>query len=108
MTSQAQVIFDDGKPAFIVLPYSEYLKLSREISCKSKKSAEAEFVPFLLSDYIKNPIRLKRIEAGLTQQQLAKLMKVTQGYISRIEARSYKVSAQLMNRIKATIGKKKR
>ena len=31
-----------------------------------------EFVPFVLSEYIKNPIRLKRIEAGLNQKELAK------------------------------------
>jgi predicted transcriptional regulator len=59
-----------------------------------------------LSNYIKNPIRLKRIEAGLNQQRLAKLLGVMQGYISRIESRNYQVTNALMERMKSALTKK--
>ena len=55
-----------------------------------------EFVPFVLSDYIKNPIRIMRIEAGLNQTQLARRLGVSQGSVSRIEGRNYKVSDKLL------------
>jgi transcriptional regulator with XRE-family HTH domain len=65
-------------------------------------------VPFVLSEYIKNPIRLKRIEAGLNQKELAKLLGVTQGYVSRIESRSFQVPATLLDKISHTLDSKKK
>jgi ribosome-binding protein aMBF1 (putative translation factor) len=104
MNRKAQVIFDNGKPAFVVLPYRDYLKLTGD--APKQEIDKAEFVPFILSDYVKNPIRLKRIEAGLNQQQLAKLLKVTQGYVSRIESRNYVVTDALMERVKTVLAKR--
>jgi transcriptional regulator with XRE-family HTH domain len=68
-----------------------------------------DYVPFVLSEYIKNPIRLKRIEAGLNQKELAKLLGVTQGYVSRIESRGFQVPVMLLDKASAAIssGKKK-
>ncbi len=103
MTSKAQVIFDNGKPAFVVLRYQDYVRLTGEKP--TQEPDKAEFVPFVLGDYIKNPIRLKRIECGLTQESLAKLLGVTQGYVSRIESRNFKVSTNLMDKITAAINK---
>lgn len=60
----------------------------------------------MLSDYIKNPIRVARIEAGLNQEQLAQLMGVTQGYVSRIESRNYSVSDSLIKKAKTAIAQK--
>jgi transcriptional regulator with XRE-family HTH domain len=47
-----------------------------------------------------------RIEAGLTQAQLAKRLKVSQGYVSRIEGRNYKVNDRLLARVKAALKRK--
>lgn len=104
MTAKAQVIFDHGKPAFVVLSYKDYLRLTGDKV--EQQSDDAESVPFVLGDYIKNPIRLRRIEAGLNQEQLAKLLNVTQGYISRIESRNYVVTDTLMQRVVAAIAKR--
>ncbi|HHF7345999.1 TPA: helix-turn-helix transcriptional regulator [Legionella feeleii] len=38
--------------------------------------------PGYASDYVDNPVALARIQAGLTQEELASLMGVTQAYIS--------------------------
>lgn len=42
-------------------------------------------VPFIIADYVDCPIALARIKAGITKDKLARLMKVTSGYISKIE-----------------------
>jgi DNA-binding XRE family transcriptional regulator len=97
MTTKAQVIFDNGKPRFVVLPYADYVALTGNDA--KPMPDDNEFVPFVLSDYIKNPIRVMRIEAGLNQEQLAKRLGVTQGYISKIESRSFQASAKLLARV---------
>jgi len=98
MNSKAQIIFNKGKPAFVVLPYDDYMALTGD---KGKRMpGDDEFVPFMLNDYIKNPVRVMRIEAGLNQAKLAKRLGVTQGYISRIENRNYKASDTLLKRVR--------
>ena len=100
--SKPQILFDNGKPAFAVIPYDEYLALTANRNT-SATPPDDEFVPFALADYIANPIRVARIEAGLTQQELAARLEVTQRYISRIEGRNFEVSAGLMARVKGAI-----
>jgi ribosome-binding protein aMBF1 (putative translation factor) len=97
MNTKPQIIFDKGKPSFVVLPYNDYIALTGDKSGHTQN--DSEFVPFVLSDYIKNPIRVMRIEAGLNQAQLARRLRVTQGYISRIEGRNYPVSDKLLKRV---------
>lgn len=82
---------------------ADYINL---VGGEPAQTSKNEFVPFVLSDYIKNPIRLKRIENGLNQRQLAKLLGVTQGYVSRIESRNFTVTKELMGRITSVIGRK--
>ncbi len=103
--TKAQVIFDNHKPAFVVLQYKDYLALTGQHSYLPDKP---EFVPFVLSKYIKNPVRLKRIESGLSQTELAKLLGVTQGYISRIESRDFQVTAGLLDKVTAAINRQKK
>ena len=101
MIDKAQVIFDKGKPAFVVIPYDDYVALSAARARRVR--GKDEFVPFVLSEYIQNPIRVMRVEAGLNQSQLAKRLGVSQGYVSRIEGRNFKVSDQLLSRAKTAL-----
>lgn len=103
MNAKTQIIFDEGKPAFAVIPYDDYIALTVN---KGNRPKDDEYVPFVLSDYIKNPIRVARIEAGLTQKDLAKRLKFTQGYISRIEGRNFEVTPDLMARVTKAIRRK--
>ncbi len=105
MTARPQIIFDNGKPAFAVIPYDEYVALTVN-KAKKPKTKEDELVPLVLGDYIKNPIRVARIEAGLTQQEIGQRLKVTQGYISKIEGRSFTVTASMMDRVTKAIRRK--
>lgn len=96
MSAKPQIIYEHNEPAFAVIPYDDYIKLVG-------KSDDNEAMPFVLADYIQNPIRVARIQAILSQQDLAERLKVTQGYISRIEARNFKVSDKLMLKIRNLI-----
>lgn len=62
---------------------------------KLKLNMYHQYVPFILEDYVKNPLALARINAGVSQKELAKLLKVSQAYISKIES-SNKVSAKVI------------
>ncbi len=97
MSAKPQIIYEHDKPAFVVIPYNDYLELTNQ------NKEEDEFIPFKLDDYIQNPIRVARIKANLSQLELAERLKVTQGYISRIESRSFKVSDKLMHKIKSVL-----
>lgn len=105
MNARPQIIFDHGKPAFAVIPYAEYVALTTN-KRNRPKTKDDEFVPFVLSDYISNPIRVARVEAGLTQAELAKRLKVTQGYVSKIEGENFKVTPTLLNRATQAIRRK--
>lgn len=98
MSAKPQIIYEHNKPAFAVIPYADYMKL-----IGSSKDDDDEFVPFILNDYIQNPIRVARIQANLSQQDLAERLNVTQGYISRVEGRNFKVTDKLMHKIKTVL-----
>lgn len=94
MNAKPQIIYEHDKPAFVVIPYSDYIELT-----STTQTEDDEYVPFVISDYIKNPIRIARIEAGLSQAQFADRLGVTQGYISRIEGRNFKPTDKLMLKV---------
>ena len=102
MSAKPQIIYEQGKPAFAVIPYEEYLALVRK-SLKLARDGDEEYVPFVLSDYINNIVRVARIEAGATQKDLAACLGVTQGYVSKIEGRNFKISDKLMKRVKIAL-----
>lgn len=98
MSAKPQIIYEHNKPAFAVIPYADYMEL-----IGISKDDDDEFVPFILNDYIQNPIRVARIQANLSQQELAERLNVTQGYISRVERRNFKVNDKLMHKIKTVL-----
>jgi ribosome-binding protein aMBF1 (putative translation factor) len=73
-------------------------KLAAPVAAK----ANADYVPFKLDDYVRNPVAKARIEAGLTQVQLAKRMKVTQPYIAKLEAQG-RVSKEKLAQVRAAL-----
>lgn len=93
----------DGKAEYVLLPVNIYHALRDKIEeALKKKYSSEEYVPFELTDYVDNPIALARINAEMTQEELAKRMKVTQAYISKLEAQS-NVTAKVLKKVKAAI-----
>jgi ribosome-binding protein aMBF1 (putative translation factor) len=94
----------DGKDEYVLLPITIYRVMHDQINArltKLKKSSD-DYVPFDPADYVENPIALARIKAGITQAALAKRMKVSQAYISKIESQK-NVTAKLLQKVKKVL-----
>ncbi len=87
----------DGKAEYVLLPVKTYQILKHEID----KLLE-DYESFNLNDYVNNPVALARINANLTQKELAQRMNVSQAYISKLESQHF-VSAKVMSKVIAAI-----
>lgn len=102
----------DGKDEYVLLPVAVYRALKGEIEDKlahrsPRRKSNDDYVPFVLEDYVDNPVALARMKAHLTQQELAERLGISQAYISKIE-RQDKVTPALLDRVtKAIRGRKK-
>ncbi len=95
----------DGRDEYVLLPINVYKALHNQIEQKLSKITEKnDYLPFRPEDYVDNPVALARINASITQAQLAKLMNVTQAYISKIENQD-KVTAKMLNKVKLALQK---
>jgi len=96
----------DGKVEYVLLPIAAYQALRHQIAEQLKQTKEdQEYEVFDPADYIDNPVALARIQAGITQEELAKLMDVTQAYVSKIENQE-KVTAKIMQKVTKAIAEK--
>lgn len=78
----------EGKDEYVLLPVNAYLRLRSEIDRVlkiDKPTTKDEYIDFDPAIYVTNPIALKRINAGLSQAELAAHAGVTQAYVSKIE-----------------------
>lgn len=71
---------------------------------KKTRNAGSDYLAFNVSDYTDNPVALARIDARITQAELAKRMQVTQAYISKIEGQD-KVTPKLLKRVEDALVK---
>lgn len=97
----------DGKDEYVLLPVKVYRALKKKIEdelvgLETAAENSKEYVPFVLEDYVDNPVALARMKAHITQKQLAQRLGVTQAYISKIE-RQEKVTPKLLERLKVTL-----
>jgi ribosome-binding protein aMBF1 (putative translation factor) len=95
----------DGKDEYVLLPMNVYNALHDQIKERMRKTkSHSEYVAFDPADYVDNPIALARIKAGITQAELAKRMKVTQAYVSKIEGQDT-VTAKMLQKVKTALEK---
>ena len=93
----------DGKDEYVLLPINIYNALRNQIKERMEKTkSKGDYVAFDPANYVDNPIALARIKAGITQEELASRMKVTQAYISKIETQD-KVTAKMLQKVKKAI-----
>ena len=89
----------NGQIEYVLLPIATYTALQDEITKKLGNTQDSgEYDLFDPADYVDNPVALARIIAGISQKELARCMKVTQAYISKLENQD-KVSAKVMKKI---------
>lgn len=97
----------DGKVEYVLLPVTVYKALKEEIEdelagLEAATDKSEEYVPFVLDDYVDNPVALARMKAHITQKELAQRLSVTQAYISKIE-RQEKITPKLLARVNAVL-----
>ena len=93
----------DGKLEYVLLPVATYNALRHQIAAQLKHTQEnEEYEIFDPADYVDNQVALARIQAGITQEELAKLMNVTQAYISKIEHQE-KVTTKMLTKVKKAL-----
>ena len=96
----------DGKVEYVLLPVVAYQALRHQITEQLKQAKEdQEYEVFDPADYIANPVALARIQAGITQEELARLMSVTQAYVSKIENQK-KITAKMMQKVTQALAEK--
>lgn len=96
-----------GKDEYVLLPIAVYRVLKDQIekelaACEANQSDEQAYEPFVLEDYVDNPVALARIKAGITQEQLAQRLGVSQAYVSQIERRS-NITNKMLERVHSAI-----
>lgn len=93
----------DGKVEYVLIPFATYHVLRHQITEQLKHTQKNEdYEVFDPAEYINNPVALARIQAGITQEELAKLMGVTQAYISKIENQQT-TSVKLLSKVHAAL-----
>lgn len=96
-----------GEPEYVLLPYDLYQSLRGDLERKlaaRKNPRTGDYAPFQLEDYVDNPVALARIQARISQSELARRLGVSQAYISKIE-RQERVTAKLLARVNAALKK---
>ena len=88
-----------GEVEYVLLPIHAYEALKPQIE---KVLKDDEYVPFLAEDYISNPVALARINAQITQEELAEALDVSQAYVSKLETQE-KVSVKAIRNVKNAI-----
>lgn len=95
----------EGKDEYVLLPIAVYHALRDQITDRvSRLSPIKPSVSFEPADYVANAAALARIEAGLTQGEMAERMGVSQAYVSKIETKE-KLTAKLLQKVKQAIEK---
>jgi len=108
-----QVISQNGKPEYAVLPYSDYLVLveqaemledvhSYDEAKKSIASGNEELIPASIVNALvegENPIKVWREYRKLTQQKVAEEIGISVPYVSQLETNKRKASIDVLKKM---------
>ena len=102
----------EGKPEYVLIPVAVYKALREEIEdeiagLEAIADKGKDYVPFVLEDYVRNPVALARVQANLSQDDLAQRMGVSQAYVSKIE-RQTRITPKVIAKVKAALSKSKK
>lgn len=109
-----QIIENEGKPEYAVLPYAEYLNLVARLEDKEdladittyRESGEETFPDTLVEALLsgENPIKVFRRYRNMTQDELAKVINKSKGYIAKLEAGDRQGSTDVIGSIATALG----
>lgn len=102
----AQIIENNGKPEWAIIPYAEYRKLLEALEhlddirvFDEAVSSDEELLPAKMVRRIvngENPIRIWREHRGINQAALAKTAGITPAYLSQLESGARKGSTRAL------------
>ena len=112
-----QILENNGRPTFAVLPYKAYLnlldklediedgiaarKVRRQLDAGTDEAIPADMMRALVnSDY---PIKIWRDYRGLTMQTVADQVGISKSYLSQIESGNRNGSADVLKRIASVL-----
>jgi ribosome-binding protein aMBF1 (putative translation factor) len=97
-----------GGQRFVLFPADDYARIEKDVQALLRKhvavsrAKKMDYEPFVLTDYVRNPVALARINAGVTQVDLAKRLGVSQPYIAKLEAQG-RVSKEKLEQVTAVL-----
>ena len=109
--SKPQVIYQDGKPAFAVLPWKHYeffrkhvaeAELTDEELMTLAELDDDEVIPMFVSERLsagEHPLKVFREYRDMTQKQLAETVGISPEYVSQIESRKKQASVDTLQAI---------
>jgi len=99
-----QTIMQDGKPAFVVIPYDEYVQLFP----KAPRIPTGDAIPHeVVGMTIKKGytlVRAWREYLGLTQTEVARRMGITQAALSQMESEEKRLRKATLEKLAAAMG----
>lgn len=103
-----QIIKDKkGSPAFVVIPYDDYLDLTNKRR-PPKKSNESDYIPHEVVEKTimdnKSIVRSWREHLQLTQREMGKRMGISQGAYSQMEKPKANLKPETLTRIANAMG----
>jgi DNA-binding XRE family transcriptional regulator len=101
--TDAQIIMHEGRPAFVVIPYNEYIMLRRPFVPDDGESVPNDVV-WLTIDKGYTLVRAWREYLGLTQKEVAKRMGITQAALSQMESGETKLRKASLEKLAKALG----
>jgi DNA-binding XRE family transcriptional regulator len=112
-----QVISQNGKPEYAVLPYLDYLELLKNAEMlddiqtyddvkNSISKGDEELIPATVANALvegENPIKVWREYRGFTQQQLAAEISISVPFVSQLETAKRKASINVMRKLASVL-----
>lgn len=99
-----QTIMQDGKPAFVVIPYTEYLRLFPQAPRIPSGDAVPHDVVSLMIDNNWPCMRAWREYLGLTQNEVAERAGISQAALSQMESGGKRLRKATREKIAAAMG----
>jgi len=98
-----QIITQHGQPAFVVIPYDEYIKLRRPYIPDDSESVPHEVVGLMVKKGY-TLLRAWREYLGLTQKEVAEKIGITQAAFSQMESGVKNLRKTTLVKVAAALG----